>query len=290
MGTNLQFDFLAVDYHGFFLEIGFPDLLGVTLRETDIVAELFPFAGDFTLTHFDPSVRQFILSFSMLLVNRCFSDSFYVECWYTVAMLFDTSGMGILIFIVSLIVSLTVHEFTHAVVARNLGDDTAYEAGRITLNPLKHVDLYTTVLLPIVTLVLFHAPILIAKPVPINVNRLRYGEFGAALVCTAGPLSNLVLAAIVGLLYRANVLSSAGQIVAIFVALNIDLFLFNMIPIPPLDGSRLLYAFAPEPLQELMDKLESFGFVAVVLIFLALSSLLWPLLSNLSQILFNALV
>lgn len=209
--------------------------------------------------------------------------------WYTVAMLFDTSTTGIIIFIIALIVSLTVHEATHAVLARKLGDDTAYEAGRITLNPLKHVDVYTTILLPIVTLILFHAPILIAKPVPINTNRLRYGEFGAALVCTAGPLSNLALAAVAGSLYKLGLLTLSGQIVSIFVALNIGLFLFNMIPMPPLDGSRLLYAFAPEPLQELMDRIEGAGFAVLILILLAISSLLWPLLSNLSQIIFNAL-
>src|SRR5580698_9521559 len=104
--------------------------------------------------------------------------------------------------IISLILSIAIHEAMHAFTARWLGDTTAEDAGRLTLNPLRHIDPLTTVLLPIVSLVLFRAPFLAAKPVPFNPNRVRYGEFGAALVGIAGPLTNLALAVVAAILLK----------------------------------------------------------------------------------------
>jgi len=138
---------------------------------------------------------------------------------------------------------MSVHEAMHAYVGLRLGDDTAAEEGRVSLNPLKHIDPFMTVLLPAITLFLFQAPILAAKPVPFNPDRVKYGELGAAMIAAAGPVANLVLAILAVILARstgvevlvANDLFSV--ILYTFIVLNVSLFVFNLIPIPPLDGN-----------------------------------------------------
>lgn len=175
----------------------------------------------------------------------------------------------ILIVFGSLIISITLHEAMHAFTSHWLGDDTAHREGRISLNPAKHVDLFGTVFLPLITLIIFKAPLLAAKPVPFNPNRVRFEEFGAALVGIAGPLTNLLLAvagAGVANLSQGLLGVEFLQVIETFVWINIALFAFNMMPIPPLDGSRLLYAFAPEPLQKLMAGLEQFGLILVIIV------------------------
>jgi Zn-dependent protease len=165
---------------------------------------------------------------------------------------------------ISILLSLTIHEMMHALVGYKLGDRTAYEEGRVSFNPLRHIDIFMTVLLPLITLVLFQVPILAAKPVPFDPEQVRYNEFGPALIALAGPLSNLVLAIIGGLLAR--VFGTNEMVVNslfIFASINVGLFVFNMIPIPPLDGSRVLYAVAPEGLQRLMMQLEGIGIFIV---------------------------
>mgnify|MGYP002349830259 FL=1 len=169
-----------------------------------------------------------------------------------------------MVFVVSLLIAMTVHEFMHAYVGFMLGDTTARDEGRISLNPLRHIDPMMTVALPIITYLLFHAPILAAKPVPFTPWRLRYREWGAALLALAGPLSNLVLAVIAALAARPLGSDSiAYEILFLFANLNIGLFLFNLIPIPPHDGSRVLYAFLPESAQEAMERIEPYGFFIV---------------------------
>lgn len=182
----------------------------------------------------------------------------------------DLSGLDLVFVLASIFISLSIHEAMHGYVAHRLGDDTAHREGRLTLNPLAHVDLVTTVLLPMVLIISGLPPIFAAKPVPFNPDRLKFDEYGAALVGVAGPVTNFVLAALTALVLHALGSSLGGNEVKaliIFTEVNIGFFVFNMIPIPPLDGSRLLYAFAPEPLRELMEQIESMGFLIILFIF-----------------------
>lgn len=180
-------------------------------------------------------------------------------------MLTDFSLFGIATLLVSLLVALTIHEFMHAYAGYLLGDDTAKMEGRLSLNPMQHIDPFMTVLLPIVSLVLFQILFLAAKPVPFHPGRVRYGEFGAAMIAAAGPLSNLVLAFVGALAIRLSGADTVmGQIWTIFMLLNIAIFVFNIIPIPPLDGSRVLYAFSPDPLRRFLEQVEPYGFMIIL--------------------------
>ena len=195
----------------------------------------------------------------------------------------------IIVVIVSIIVSLVIHEFMHAYVGHLLGDSTAQEQGRLTLNPLKHIDPFMTIILPLITILIFHAPVLAAKPVPFNPARVKYDEFGAAMIAAAGPFSNLLLAIIGGVLV--NHVLPAGTLwsdaFTVFTELNVALFVFNLLPIPPLDGSRVLYAVAPEPVQELMRTIEPYGLF--VIFALVLSAGLGGFLLSLNQSVLNLL-
>jgi Zn-dependent protease len=190
--------------------------------------------------------------------------------------------------IISIVISLTVHEFMHAYVGFKLGDDTAAEAGRISFNPFDHIDPLTTVVLPIVTILVFGIPILAAKPVPFNPSRLKFDEFGSALVSAAGPLSNLALAFIGAVIAQ---FVAAGTLFAdflgTFIVLNVAVFVFNLIPIPPLDGSRVVYAFAPDPVRRIFDQIEPIGFF--IIIFLILMGGFGGFLGDLNQSVLNLL-
>jgi Zn-dependent protease len=208
-------------------------------------------------------------------------------------MITGLSLIGIIVVVISIIISIAIHEAMHGFAAHALGDDTAKEAGRLTLNPLKHIDLYTTVLLPIVMILVFKLPFLAAKPVPFNPNRVKFREYGAALVGLAGPLSNLVLAGLAALVLRifvSRLSLSAGTYIFDFLEINVYIFVFNMIPFPPLDGSRLLYAFAPEPLQRVMERIEAMGFTAIIFLLLLFFFVLSPFILSIDQHIINFLV
>jgi Zn-dependent protease len=177
----------------------------------------------------------------------------------------------IIIVIAVVLVSMTFHEAMHAFTSYWLGDDTAKLHGRLSFNPIKHIDPFLTILLPIM-LAIVGAPIFgAAKPVPFNPQNLRFGEWGAALVALAGPLTNLLIAFLafgIWVLVGAPDQGILGQIFGAAVSVNLGFFIFNMIPIPPLDGSRVLYALAPEFVRRGMEAIEQFGIVIVFAIIL----------------------
>jgi Zn-dependent protease len=163
----------------------------------------------------------------------------------------------------AILISLTIHEYAHARIAYLMGDPTAKEAGRLTLNPVKHMD-------PLGTLFLFIFQIGWARPVPINPDHFNDSRKGTLLVSLAGPASNILAALVFGILYR--VLSLAGgpvvlnQIVLWIVFINIILALFNLVPIPPLDGSKIVLSVLPESVEDKVSRYLRFG--PLILIFL----------------------
>jgi Zn-dependent protease len=200
--------------------------------------------------------------------------------------------------VIILIFSAILHEYAHGWMARRLGDDTAERLGRLTLNPLKHLDPIGSILVPLV-LVISGAPFFIAwaKPVPYNPNNLRDQKYGSLKVAAAGPLTNFSLAIIFGLLTRfmtlavglktqlalgflsgdnatlaltAGSLTASLTLIAMMACLvNLVLGIFNLIPVPPLDGSRILSAILPEGGQRLMYTIERYGFVVLLLLIMS---------------------
>ncbi len=190
----------------------------------------------------------------------------------------------IVILLVVLLFSMSIHEMMHAFAADWLGDDTARLQGRLSLNPLVHIDPFLTVAVPLLLLLSGAPPFGAAKPVQVNFNRLKYGDFGGAIVGVVGPLTNLILALVASLIFNHSNLIYGGlayQVIGMAVLINLAFFLFNIIPWPPLDGSRLLYAFAPEPLQDVMRTIERSGLMSLVLFLFIFYTVLSGPFSNL---------
>ena len=176
-----------------------------------------------------------------------------------------------------ILLSMTLHEAMHAFVGYWLGDDTAKNEGRLTLNPIKHIDPFLTLLLPL-GLALLGGPIFGgAKPVPFRPDQVRWGDWGAALVALGGPFTNLFLAFIsfgIWALVGAPLTGVGALILSSMITVNLGFFLFNMLPIPPLDGSRVLYALAPDFVRTGMRAIEQFGVMFVFVIVLLAGSFL----------------
>ncbi len=198
------------------------------------------------------------------------------------------SVVSIIMIFAIILLSMTVHEAMHAFMGYFLGDNTAKIEGRLTLNPLKHIDPFMTIFLPL-TMALLGGPVFGgAKPVPFNPNRVRYGEWGAAMVALAGPLTNLFIAffafgigVLMGVVSNGGLVASSflGSVIAMTVSVNLGFFVFNMLPVPPLDGSRLLYALAPESARRLMEQIEQYGTLVVFLLVVLFSSAIGRVMS-----------
>lgn len=178
------------------------------------------------------------------------------------------AGADIVAQILGLAVAVILHEIAHGYVALLLGDPTAKYAGRLTLNPLKHIDMWGTIIFPFL-LFITQAGFMIgwAKPVPVNYYNLRYGKFGPLLVALAGPATNFALLVIFGILTRVSSPdTSLPMLWATMALINAVLMMFNLIPIPPLDGSKVLYLFL-ERRPDIMLVLEQYGmFILLFLI------------------------
>lgn len=180
----------------------------------------------------------------------------------------DSTVLALVIVFIVILVSMSLHEMMHALASDLLGDPTARLMGRVSPNPIRHIDPFLTIALPLL-MVLAHSPVLFgaAKPVQVNFNRLRYGEYGGAIVGMIGPLTNFVIAVVAAGIF--NILKPdiglGYKILGYTILVNIGFFIFNSIPWPPLDGSRLLYAFAPRGLQSVMEQIEGMGMMGLII-------------------------
>lgn len=180
------------------------------------------------------------------------------------------------------LISMILHELAHGLMALFLGDETAKEEGRLTLNPLAHLDLFTSLVLPI-SLFLLGGPVFGgAKPVPINTRNVKGGAAGMALVALAGPLTNFLLAFVAFFLStKISLHQSLMPIASNFVMINLGFFVFNLLPIPPLDGSRVIYALAPDGVRNFMAEIEQrFGIWVVFGLVMVFGTVLSTIMNN----------
>ncbi|HSH31907.1 MAG TPA: site-2 protease family protein [Candidatus Saccharimonadales bacterium] len=198
--------------------------------------------------------------------------------------------MDIIYLLIALVMALTLHEFAHAFMGDYLGDQTARAEGRLTLNPAAHIDPFMTLLLPLM-LILLKSPVIFgaAKPVPFNPWAVRYGKWGAALVAVAGPLTNLFIAVFFAVCLNLLPGGSRELFLAI-IQVNLAFFVFNLIPFPPLDGSRVLYAAAPYGVRQVLDQIERAGLAAVALFLFVGFPLISPVMASIIGVIMGFLV
>ncbi|MCU0652370.1 MAG: site-2 protease family protein [Candidatus Omnitrophica bacterium] len=181
-----------------------------------------------------------------------------------------------------LIIAMTVHEFAHGWVAYKLGDMTAKYSGRLTLNPLAHIDPIGTLLLPFILFISTGGRFVFgyAKPVPINYWGLKNPRRDMGLIGLSGPAANLILAFILSIAWKALPVDSLLRLILEYlISINVILGIFNLIPIPPLDGSRILSALLPFNLASQYNRLEPYGFILLLLLITSgiTNIILWPL-------------
>jgi len=181
------------------------------------------------------------------------------------------------IWVLPLVIAITFHEAAHAFVAHRLGDNTAFDLGRVSFNPLKHIDPFGTLLMPAI-LLMSHSPFLFgyAKPVPVNFRALRNPRIGMVWVALAGPATNIAIALVAGLAFHAVTLlpPDAAQWTADnlknALVINVVLAIFNMLPIPPLDGGRVAVGLLPNALAVPLSRLEPYGMLILIGILIVL--------------------
>ena len=202
-------------------------------------------------------------------------------------MIIDIISIGLTVFF-----AVVLHECAHGWMANKLGDPTAKEAGRLTLNPLKHIDPVGTIILPgiLIAMRMLGYPSVIfgwAKPVPVNFSRLRHPKRDMMWVGLAGPAVNIILAVIASQLIRINLPLKTFDTLYDIVIINLILAIFNMIPVPPLDGSRLVAGLLPDALARPYMRLEPYGLVIVFgLLYLgAFKHVVVPIVDQLSNLL-----
>ncbi len=186
-------------------------------------------------------------------------------------MLQNISLYSVSIWVIPLLVAITFHEAAHGFVAYRLGDNTAFELGRVSFNPLRHIDPFGTLILPSI-LLLSHSPFLFgyAKPVPVNFRALRNPRFGMVLVALAGPTTNIALALLAALAFHGLTFAPADAMEWLFdnlknaLVINVVLAVFNMLPIPPLDGGRVAVGLLPRALAVPLSRLEPYGMLILI--------------------------
>lgn len=195
--------------------------------------------------------------------------------------------MDFIFYFLVIIPSAIIHEYAHGWVADMLGDPTARYAGRLTVNPMAHIDLWGTILMPITLSVLTGGKFLFAyaKPVPYNPYNLKNQKWGPAMVALAGPAANFLLALAFAVLVRALPASNFTSILAIIVYANIMLMIFNLVPIPPLDGSKILYALLPDSARGVKIFLDKHGFIILLFFIFFLFELISPIIDGLFRLL-----
>ncbi|HNY46426.1 MAG TPA: site-2 protease family protein [Casimicrobium sp.] len=188
---------------------------------------------------------------------------------------------------IPLLLAITLHEAAHGYVARMFGDRTAEMLGRITLNPLKHIDMVGTVIVPAITLAIGGFVFGWAKPVPVNTSALRNPKRDMIWVAAAGPLSNFIMAIGWAILLKVSDSSALDAIAQAGISWNVGLMVLNLLPILPLDGGRILAGLLPGPLSYKYSRLEPYGLYIVL--GLSIAQLLGPILFPLYKIVFSAL-
>lgn len=196
--------------------------------------------------------------------------------------------MDFIFYFLVIVPSAIIHEYAHGLVADMLGDPTARYAGRLTINPIPHIDLWGTILMPIALSVFTGGRFMFAyaKPVPYNPYNLKDQKWGPALVAIAGPMANFLLASAFAIFVRILPQSDFVSILGIIVYANVMLTVFNLVPIPPLDGSKVLYAILPDSARGVKDFLDKYG--SAILLFFVL--FLFQSISPIINLLFNFLI